>query len=388
MPKLICSDVREGLASLPPQSVHCVVTSPPYFQARAYKGVEPTKWWNGDECCLGNEKDVSSYIAHLVEVFYHLVRVLHPTATVFLNLGDKFTNKRLEGVPWRTAIALQDDRWFLANDIPWVKRNAFPSSVDTRVTHAHEHFFLLAKSPKYYYDVWAYRVPLDGTTRPKEIYTGEGKKDYESSNAPNPSDSKRSILKSLRKNGNTRQLRTSDFWIQSVRDLLGDTEGPLVDPSTGEIVALRVNTKPSKEDHFATYSPSLIAPLISVGSSPQVCMECGAPYRRVVEMVTETNKWGDGEAQKQRNKDTQRPGSGGCILPPGSCGDPAVRRTVGWEATCECEGNFLATRSVVLDPFCGTGTTGVVAEALGRDFIGIDSSPDFIAMAEKRLGTT
>jgi hypothetical protein len=58
-----------------------------------------------------------------------------------------------------------------------------------------------------------------------------------------------------------------------------------------------------------------------------------------------------GRRRSTRNKATQRPGSGGCILPPGSCGDPAVRRTVGWETTCECEGNFLATRSVVLDPF-------------------------------------
>lgn len=182
----------ETVASVPDGCVQSIITSPPYFGLRDY----------GEADQLGAEPSVDEYVNRLVEVFSGLRRVLADNGTVWLNLGDTYTaapggrrggnsafrnravseaqtavsatgsrrpgvalpRKSLIGVPWRVAIALQDDGWTLRSDIIWHKPNAMPESVKDRPGQAHEHLFLLAKSPKYYYDAEAIAEPLSAAT--------------------------------------------------------------------------------------------------------------------------------------------------------------------------------------------------------------------------------
>ena len=188
---------------IPSEAVDCVVTSPPYWGLRDY---ETTEWSGGDPLCnhrvgrfeypisdkqhsnlgsgvtfqardicpkcgakrsddqLGLEPSPEAYSANLVKVFREVWRVLKPSGTVWLNLGDSFADKQLTGIPWRVAFALQADGWYLRSDIIWSKPNPMPESVRDRPTKAHEYIFLLSKNAKYYYDDKAIKEP--STTRP------------------------------------------------------------------------------------------------------------------------------------------------------------------------------------------------------------------------------
>jgi len=146
---ILHGDCLEVLATLPAESVHCCVTSPPYWGLRDY----------GVPGQFGLEPTVGEYIAKLVDIFREVRRVLRHDAVLWLNLGDCLKDKQLQGVPWRVAFALQDDGWWLRSDIIWAKPNPMPESVRDRPTKAHEYVFLLAKSPTYYFDAAAVREP-------------------------------------------------------------------------------------------------------------------------------------------------------------------------------------------------------------------------------------
>ena len=207
---IYCGDARS--LPLENESVHCVVTSPPYWGLRDY----------GTNGQLGLEPTPEQYVENIVAVFREVRRVLHPTGTVWLNLGDSYAvgsnnkphtgilkiqehhqdnmvrnitrkiphglkPKDLVGIPWRVAFALQADGWYLRSDIIWAKPNPMPESVTDRPTKSHEYLFLLTKSARYYYDADAIREPLavstandhrlwkDGyeTGRPERGYPGE-----------------------------------------------------------------------------------------------------------------------------------------------------------------------------------------------------------------------
>ena len=144
-----CLDI---LPTLPAQSVHCCVTSPPYWGLRDY----------GHADQLGNERTPAEYVQRMVQVFREVKRVLRDDGTVFVNLGDTYgSGKQLTGIPWRVAFALQDDDWILRQDIIWHKPNPMPESVQDRCTKAHEYVFLLTKQPRYYYDAEAIMEPAD-----------------------------------------------------------------------------------------------------------------------------------------------------------------------------------------------------------------------------------
>jgi len=172
-------DCREVLASLPSDSVDCVVTSPPYWGLRDY----------GNEGQLGLERTPEEYVANMVAVFREVRRVLKPSGTCWLNLGDSYAGsgkgpegnlnkgetfrhleaktggivpsglkpKDLVGIPWRVAFALQADGWYLRSDIIWSKPNPMPESVTDRPTKSHEYLFLLTKSGRYFFDADAVR---------------------------------------------------------------------------------------------------------------------------------------------------------------------------------------------------------------------------------------
>lgn len=146
-----CLDLAE---TLPSESVKCIVTSPPYFGHRQYSDDEKLK-----ELEIGREKNVGDYVKKLVAVFAELHRTIRFDGTFWLNLGDTYRDGQLLGMPWRTAIALQDFGWILRSEIIWQKPNAMPSSVSNRPTTDHEHIFLFSKSKDYFYNADAIREP-------------------------------------------------------------------------------------------------------------------------------------------------------------------------------------------------------------------------------------
>lgn len=141
--KIFVGDSLESLMNMPASSVDCIVTSPPYFSQRDY----------GVDGQIGSERTPQEYIENLIKIFDECFRVLKDSGTLWLNLGDKYSKGNLLGMPWRVAIALQNNGWILRNDIIWHKPNAMPHSAKNRLTTDHEYLFFFTKSPKsYYYD--------------------------------------------------------------------------------------------------------------------------------------------------------------------------------------------------------------------------------------------
>ncbi len=149
--KILCGDNRNVLKHLPDSLANTIITSPPYFQQRDYDHVQQS----------GVESTPEAYIQNLVHVFAECRRVLAEDGSLWLNLGDKYHPRdgRLLGMPWRVALALADDGWFLRSDIIWHKPNAMPHSTKRRPTTDHEYMFLFSKSKDYYYDADAIREP-------------------------------------------------------------------------------------------------------------------------------------------------------------------------------------------------------------------------------------
>lgn len=166
--RIYIGSAAEVLRDLPPGIVQCAVTSPPYFGHRRY----------GDESIamdeIGREPTIAEYVEKLVEVFQQVKRVMRDNGTLWLNLGDTYRNGQMLGVPWRVALALQEDGWLLRSDVIWHKPNAMPSSVKSRPTCDHEYLFLFSKSPKYHYDQDAIREPHKTFTSESKMRGGRG----------------------------------------------------------------------------------------------------------------------------------------------------------------------------------------------------------------------
>jgi DNA modification methylase len=148
--KILNGDNRLILKDLPNQSMDMIVCSPPYFNQRDY----------GVENQIGAEQEPVEYIAELLKVFGECNRLLKSSGTLWVNLGDKYHNGRLLGMPWRVALALQDElTWILRSDIIWHKPNAMPSPISSRPTTDHEYLFMFSKDAKYYFDADSIREP-------------------------------------------------------------------------------------------------------------------------------------------------------------------------------------------------------------------------------------
>ncbi len=137
------------LQSCPDALVDCVVTSPPYYRQRDY----------ASEQQIGREASPSDYVERLTTVFAECRRVLKPSGSLWLVIGDKYVDGAQQGLPWRLALALIDEGWILRSDVIWHKPNAMPSSVKTRPTTDHEYVFFFTRSKKYHYDADAIREP-------------------------------------------------------------------------------------------------------------------------------------------------------------------------------------------------------------------------------------
>ena len=307
---ILHGDALAMLRSLPDGSIQTCVTSPPYYGLRDY----------GVPGQLGLEATPAEYVAHMVEVFREVRRVLRADGTCWLNLGDSYAGgggfapnapsnslegrsrrgardciagrkrggikpqgaikpKDLIGIPWRVAFALQDDGWYLRSDIIWAKSNPMPESVTDRPTRAHEYIFLLAKSERYYYDANAIKEP--------STYAGK-------------------VVKLGPKSLSKGQARGAN--VKANGNALADSV--TVTAMRNKRTVWNVATAPCREAHFATFPPKLIEP----------CILAGTP-------------------------------SGG----------------------------------IILDPFFGAGTVGMVARRHSRHYIGIELNPAYIEIAERRI---
>jgi DNA modification methylase len=325
-------DWIEVLRTMPDESVHCVVTSPPYWGLRDYRV-------DGQ---LGLERTPEEYVAKMVEGFREVRRVLRDDGTLFLNLGDSYygswgaqsrdandplalreggnsrrvTNgphpslkpKDLCGIPWMVAFALRSDGWYLRQDIIWSKPNPMPESVRDRCTKAHEYIFLLSKGGRYWYDNDAVSEPLALSTSNDKRQWDE---DYEASRVdrgyPGQPSKACGMLKAQPKA--YRGSSFSEGKTAAVKENVGQGERKEI-YSRNKRSVWSITTKPYTAAHFATFPPEI----------PETCIKAGCP-------------------------------EGGTVL----------------------------------DPFNGAGTTGLVATRLGRNYIGIELNPTYIDMAKNRI---
>ena len=223
--RIIIGDALSTLKTIPDNSIQVCVTSPPYYGLRDYRIAGQ----------LGQEPSPADFVAKLVEVFSEVRRVLKPDGTLWLNLGDSYAGKRLLGIPWRVAFALQDDGWYLRQEIIWHKLNPMPESVKDRCTKAHETIFLLAKSARYYFNYKAIQEPGAAST---------GKPSPRKSNSTNDSH----VPGSSRHTG------------------LHKKDNPRNPALRNKRTVWTLPLKPYKGAHFATFPTTLIEPCIRAGS--------------------------------------------------------------------------------------------------------------------------
>lgn len=148
-------DVFDKMKEIDNETIDSVITSPPYYSLRNY----------GAEGQLGNEKTPEEYVQNLVNVFREVKRVLKPTGTVWLNIGDTYKNKHALLIPYKVAIALQNDGWIVRQDIVWAKKNPMPEPAKDRCVRSHEYIFLLSKNKKYFFDYDAIKEPVANPNR-------------------------------------------------------------------------------------------------------------------------------------------------------------------------------------------------------------------------------
>ena len=266
----------------------------------------------------------------------------------------KVKPKDLMGMPWRVAFALQADGWYLRSDIIWSKPNPMPESVTDRPTKAHEYLFLLSKSAKYYYDADAIREEQTGNAHSRgKGLTPKGEMALSQNHRANNSFFKNTTAVDI----GGRNART--VWT--------------------------IPTQPYPEAHFATFPEELCRRPILAGTSEKgCCPECGAPWGREVEKETHF-EGGSGKAGRSAS-DANASGkwAGKQYGENIKLGPVVETRTVGWQPTCSC-GIAETVPCIVLDPFAGSGTTCLVANNLGRRWVGIELNPEYVKLANKRL---
>jgi DNA modification methylase len=380
---LIGADARR--LPLADRSVHCVVTSPPYYGLRDYVHAHQ----------IGLEPTPAAYVAEMVRVFREVRRVLRDDGTLWLNIGDSYAangvsglnegfrarddyghgggvkpadggrskhsrtvppglkSKDLLGIPWLLAFALRDDGWYLRSEVIWGKRSPMPESVRDRPTRAHEQVFLLTKSARYFYDIEAEKQPAAAATRDEPRVGTARHRDYDGAAArfgDGVSASRRMATNAVG-DGSSANLRT--VWMLS--------------------------SEPYAGAHFATMPTALATRCIRLGTSERgVCPACGAPWARVVEKDRVPTRPGiDSKVFIDPASSPYKQHSGTIIGNRDPKRHTTVSRTAGWGPTCGC-GLAETVPATVFDPFVGSGTTVLAAKRLGRRGIGTDASMGYL----------
>lgn len=468
---LLQGDVRAMLRSLPAESVHACVTSPPYLGLRLY-GTPPQVWGGRAGCChswgtpepprrqrwgdleslsgiqrtyrgaesnvaamsmptgqfcqhcpawlgeLGSEPTVGLYIEHLVDVFREVRRVLRRDGVLWVNIGDSYCstpagNKgpirdddgnfarrharmraatgedamrrpvdwKADGIkpkdmclaPARLAIAMQEDGWYVRCDGIWHKPNGGTESVDDRPSNKDkEYLWMFTPGPDNFWDDEAVREPA--TSKTHKRHWGSAKK--VDPNGRNGNDGRAKPYSAQRAEAPLERVASSTRRLRSV---------------------WRIPTQCFPGAHFATFAERLVEPcVLSSTSAHGVCGLCGAPWARVVELGEPDRDHqqacggdGNGEYHGTATKDFNGAGAEDASAKKARILEGMrERRTVAWRPACDCHPLMAGDvqPATVLDPFCGSGTTGVVALRHGRSFVGIDLSADYLDLARKRIG--
>ena len=321
--KLLVGDARLLLPKQAAASVDCVITSPPYFRLRNY----------GQQDQIGLERDVEEWVTELRGVLRELARVLKPTGSLWLNLGDTYSHHDRDGAgpkslllgPERLALAMTEDGWVLRNKVVWAKTNPMPTSVRDRLSCTYEVIYFAVRSQHYCFDLDAIRVPHRSHLK-----------------GGSPAATRRAA--SARRPQWSGPLAGSNAGLDGMkaRGLVGHPLGK----NPGDVWTLP--TSSHRGVHHAMFPLDLIRRPLLASCPQQVCAACGIPWERIRNRVLgQLAVWGD------------------------------------FEARCKC---VAPTRpGVVLDPFMGAGTVAIAAEAHGRDWLGIELNPEFARLAEQRI---
>jgi DNA modification methylase len=325
---LLLGDSVEVLKRIPSGSVNCTVTSPPYWGQRDYDM----------DSAIGLEREFDAYLKNLLSVFDEVYRVTAVDGSLWLNMGDRYVNKNLVGMPWRVALALKDRGWILRQDVIWDKMRLTQSAKD-RLRTIHEYVFHFVKNPKYYYDRES--IVLKHKERPKKIngrirsITGVTGIKYE------------------------REIRESKYLTKSEKSTaLKELQNTLVDMEKGRILDFRMYVRGR--------------PRIYNGNNHKLSGRAKEIKDKGFFIKTHkpdgdlpTNIW------RMVPEDVHREDAH-CAVYPVSLMELPIK------ATCPPNG-------IVCDPFMGTGTSIVTAIKYGRSAIGIDINKTFVSVAEKRI---
>jgi site-specific DNA-methyltransferase (adenine-specific) len=321
---VLVGDARQRLAELPEASIDCVVTSPPYFRLRDY----------GTAGQIGLEASVTGWVDELRVVLRGVARVLKPSGSVWLNLGDSYSRHPRYGAPAkgllfgpeRLALALIEDGWTVRNKVVWAKTNTLPTSVRDRLACTHEAVYFLTRTRQYFFDLDAVRVPHRSTRAARRQAAGPL--------VPTPTTPPAWAGPLAGTNGGLARLKAAG--------LVGHPLGK----NPGDVWQLAASNY--RGAHFATFPEALVVRPLLASCPERVCAGCGAPWQR----------------QPARQVDGHY--ARGALV-----------------AGCQCRAGFRA--GLVLDPFMGAGTVGVVAVRHGRDWLGIELNPAFARLARERI---
>lgn len=412
--RLLIGDCRDVLKTLPDESVHCVCTSPPYWGLRSYLPADhPNKHME-----IGSEPTVHEWVRTMVEVFREVRRVLRSDGVAWVNFGDSYAANRayqvpstkggpkhsdsqagggngsvvpdglkpkdLIGQPWRAAFALQADGWWLRQDVIWGKKNPMPESVTDRFTKAHEYVFLLTKSERYWFDLGAVKEEASEGTHAR--YAANGGK------APQGA--------ALGHGDLPRDAAELSAWKQAngyeKGAAVGRRQGPPGNPAENE----SHNPKASKAE---TENPGAYAD----GKSERMGRGAGWRERKLAEAGGGTKNNGSFDEAMAVMPQTRNPRDVRLV------DEDEFEQFLRWKAEQKIVPDVLRLASepfrgahfatfppaliepfilagcppggVVLDPFGGSGTTGLVADRHHRDAILIDLDDRNAPMARERI---
>ncbi|MAU84006.1 MAG: site-specific DNA-methyltransferase [Gordonia sp.] len=321
--QIVIGDALTRLKQLPDASTDCVVTSPPYFRLRDYDA-------HGQ---IGLESHVDQWVDHLVAISEQVRRVLVPTGTFWLNVGDTYSSHPSQGAPRksllmapeRLALRLQQDGWLIRNKIVWAKPNPVPTSVRDRLNCSYEVIYVLTKQPRYFFDLDAVRVPLRSARRSPQPAQAEKAETAAREAWRGPNGMAATGLEVLKAEGRTGHP-------------LGKNPGDVWTITPGG----------HRGAHHAIFPLRLAERMVAAACPEARCTRCRRPWTRKVIRAL---------------------------------GGTATRAALA--PTCDCAAE--QEPGLVLDPFMGSGTTAIAAENLNRDWSGIELNPDFAAAARNRI---
>ena len=318
--EILLGDALDQVCRLPDSSVDCVVTSPPYFRLRNY----------GQDNQIGLEPTIEDWVDRLADIVSEAQRVLVPTGTLWLNLGDTYATHPCQGAarkslllgPERLLLRLQASGWIVRNKLIWAKPNPMPISVTDRLAASYEVVYVLAKQPLYFFDLDAIRVPHKSTvtahTRPQKRRSKRA--DWLGPNGLG--DRGLAAIKAEGRVGHPLGKNPGDVWM--------------------------IATGGYRSTHHAIFPMALAERMIAAGCPEARCVRCRLPWkRRLIRAL----------------------------------GGTATRAALAPTCTCRAP----SEPGLMCDPFMGSGTSAVAADKLARDWLGIELSPDFAAAARERI---